>query len=51
MKRKILLQDWIGSKPNVGLVRKEMVEVDKSNYFGSYTSSGGHTSDKISSHL
>lgn len=50
-KRKMLLQDWIGSKPNLGLVagrRGELDEVDGISYLDNCISPDGHTSDEVS---
>lgn len=37
-----LLQDWIGSKPNLVLAREQLVEVDRSSYVSSCISVGSN---------
>lgn len=46
---KMLLQDWIASKPNLFLTGKQPNEVDRLSYFGICISPGGHKSDEVSS--
>lgn len=46
---KKLLKDWITSKPNIVLARLQMVEMDGSNYLGSYISLGAPTLEVFSS--
>ncbi|KER20831.1 hypothetical protein T265_10705 [Opisthorchis viverrini] len=43
----VLLQDWMGSNPNLMLADEPMEVVDKFVYLGSCISSGGFTKDEI----
>lgn len=45
---KMLLQNRVGSKPSLVLARGKLSEVDRFSYLGSFISSGGRISDKVS---
>lgn len=49
-KCKTLLQDWIGSDPNVVLVEEELDQVDKFNRLGNCILPDGHVSNDTPSH-
>lgn len=44
----MLLQNRVGSKPSLVLARGKLSEVDRFSYLGSFISSGGRISDKVS---
>lgn len=50
-KCRMLLQDWVGSKPNLALANDELGEVDRCIYLSICISPDGGKSDKVPSHM
>lgn len=47
----MLLQDWIGSRPNFALPGEQLVEMDRLSYLDICILLGDLMSDKVSSHI